>query len=341
MHFGIWVEPERVDLRTATTGTWQTSWIATHNSDYLGPERPRDTDTAWLCYGHPAAQAWATHWIGDMIEAFGVRWLKWDSNYWGVCTNPDHGHGPGDGERAQLEGVYAVMDALRQRFPDLVIENCAGGGTRMDFAIARHTHTWWMDDASEPAHRTRMHSAGAGYLFPMETLNSWVTESEYENLNGQDLPDPVVRAIFRSRMMGAIGISCRTTTWSAETRRIVREELSFYKEHLRPLVREGYLLHLLPQPDVHSPRIAPPPSWEAFQLQSPDGASSVVLGFRNLAIDDVQRVFLKGLDPPATYTIIAKDSATSTATGADLMDFGIRLACAPLCSSVLRVELAR
>jgi hypothetical protein len=146
------------------------------------------------------------------------------------------------------------MDALRQRFPDLVIENCAGGGTRMDFAIARHTHTWWMDDASEPAHRTRMHSSGAGYLFPMETLNSWVTESEYENLNGQDLPDPIVRAMFRSRMMGAIGISCRTTAWSDTVRGTVREELSFYKEHLRPLVKDGYLLHLLPQPDLFNPR---------------------------------------------------------------------------------------
>ncbi len=332
MHFGIWAEPERVDLRTATTARWKPEWLATAHGDYLGPEWPADTQTAWLCFGHPETQAWATHTLGDMIAAFGVRWLKWDSNFWGVCTNPNHGHGMGDGERAQLEGVYTVMDALRQRFPDLVIENCAGGGTRMDFSIARHTHTWWLDDASEPSHRTRLHSSGAGYLFPMETNNSWVTESAYENLNGQDLPDPVVRAVFRARMMGAIGISCQLTTWSTFTRDIVREELAFYKETLRPIVRTGHLLHLLPQPDLQNPHLAPPPSWEAFQLRAPDGSTSAVFGFRNVSSDAAQRVFLKGLEAEAMYRLTAEDGTTWTASGADLMELGIDLACTPLCS---------
>ena len=272
-----------------------------------------------------------------MIESFGVRWLKWDSNYWGVCTKPNHGHGAGDGERAQLEGVYAVMDALRQRFPDLVIENCAGGGTRMDFSIARHSHTWWLDDASEPSHRTRMHSSGAGYLFPMETNNSWVTESAYENLNGQDLPDPIVRAVFRARMMGAIGISCQVTTWSEFTREIVRDEISFTRKRSGRSCGHGHLLHLLPQPDLQNPRLAPPPSWEAFQMRSADGSTSVVLGFRNLSSDAGQRVFLKGLDAGATYTVTPEDGTVSSATGADLMELGLDLACAPLCSTRIMV----
>ena len=259
MHFGIWVEPERVDLRTATTGTWQTGWLATRDSAYIGPEWPRDTSTAWLCFGHPETQAWAIDWIGAMVEKYDVRWLKWDSNHWGVCTSPDHGHGVTDGEAAQLDGVYRVLDALRARFPGLVIENCAGGGTRMDFAIARHSHAWWVDDASEPGHRVRFHASGAGYLFPLETLNSWVTESDFESINGRDLPDPVVRAIFRSRMLGAIGISCRMGAWSDTTRAIVAEELARSKQQLRPLVRTGYLVHLLPQPDLVTPILAPAP----------------------------------------------------------------------------------
>ncbi|HYI26187.1 MAG TPA: alpha-galactosidase, partial [Thermomicrobiales bacterium] len=73
MHFGIWAEPERVDLRTATTAGWKPEWLATANGDYLGPEWPRDTQTAWLCFGHPETQAWAAHTLGDMIESFGVR----------------------------------------------------------------------------------------------------------------------------------------------------------------------------------------------------------------------------------------------------------------------------
>jgi len=337
MHFGIWVEPERVDLRTATTGTWQTAWLATRDSELIGPEWPRDTSTAWLCFGHPEAQAWAIDWIGAMIAAYGVRWLKWDSNHWGVCTNPDHGHGATDGEAAQLEGVYRVMDALRERFPDLVIENCAGGGTRMDFAIARHSHAWWVDDASEPGHRVRFHASGAGYLYPLETLNSWVTESDYESVNGRDLPDPVLRAVFRSRMIGALGISCQLVTWSEATRLIVAEELARYKAVLRPLVRSGHLAHLLPQPDLVTPVLAPPPSWEAFQIG--DGEVWVVLGFRNLAVDDAQRVFLKGLQPGVTYELADETGASlGTAAGSDLMETGWSLACAPLCSTWMTIS---
>jgi hypothetical protein len=139
-------------------------------------------------------------------------------------------------------------------------------------------------------------------------------------------------------MMGALGISCQLVSWSDTTRAIVAEELARYKAHLRPLVQAGYLRHLLPQPDLVTPILAPPPSWEAFQVQAADGATSVVLGFRNLAIDETQRVFLKSLHPGVTYAL-ADESGTAlgSATGGDLMEAGWELACAPLCSTWLTV----
>jgi alpha-galactosidase len=338
MEFGIWVEPERVDLRTATTGTWNPAWIATSNGEFLGPEWPADTQTAWLCYGHTDVQDWAIEWIGEMVERFGVRWLKWDSNYWGICTSPDHGHAVGDAEAAQLAGVYRVMDALRERFPDLVIENCAGGGTRMDFAIARHSHTWWVSDASDPSQRVRAHASGGGYLFPLETLNAWVTESISENMRQQELPEPVIRALVRSRMIGAMGVSCQLAQWSAATRAIVASEIATYKEIVRPLVREGYLAHLLPQPDLAAPRLAPAPAWEAFQVHDAGGTGAAVLGFRNLAVADRQRVVIRQLQPGRSYTVKDLDGGATNATGAELMSTGVELACAPLTSVLLAIS---
>ncbi len=333
MHFGLWVEPERVDLRTATTGSWNPDWIARRDADqYVRADWPSDTETAWLCFGHPAAQAWAERWIGDLVQELGIRWLKWDSNYWGVCTSPDHGHGTGDAEAAQLRGVYRVMEALRRRFPELVIENCAGGATRMDFALARQTPVAWLNDASEPAHRSRFHNAGASYLFPPGMLNAWVTESEHENVNGQDLPDPVWRAVIRSRMLGAIGFSCQLVTWSDDIRAIAREEINRYRTELRPLLHSGLMYHLLPQPEIPSDRLPTPNVWEAYQFSSADGDDHVILGFRNASPQGAMPVPVRGLQPDHWYVVTAEGEPASHHQGKALMETGVSLT-SPLLAS--------
>ena len=45
-------------------------------------------------------------------------------------------------------GLYEVLAYLRARFPKLVIENCSGGGNRMDFGIIRYAHTTWTSYSS-------------------------------------------------------------------------------------------------------------------------------------------------------------------------------------------------
>ncbi len=339
MHFGLWVEPERVDLRTVTTGTWRPEWIAReHEGRYIRCEWPTDTDTAWLCFGHPETQAWATEWIGALVEDLGIRWLKWDSNYWGVCTSPDHGHGVGDAEAAQVAGVQGVMARLRERFPDLVIENCAGGATRMDFALARQTPAAWLNDASEPAHRSRFHNAGASYLFPPEMLNAWVTESEHENVNGQDQPDDVWRSVIRSRMLGAVGFSCRLAAWSHRTKEIAREEIERYKTKLRPILKSGSFHHLLPQPEIPSAGLPTPDVWEAYQVAAPDGARHVVLGFRNLYPGGARTVTPARIEAGATYEIAADDRPPVQVSGADLIANGLALDCPLLASTWVTIR---
>lgn len=340
IHFGIWFEPERVDLRTATTGSWKPEWIATHDDSWVRCDWPADTETVWLCFGSAEVQDWATEVVGTIIAETGARWLKWDSNYWGVCTSPHHGHGADDGEYAQLQGVYTVMDRLRERFPDLIIENCAGGGTRMDLEIAAHTHVAWMSDASEPQHRSRFHAAGASYTYPPAMLNAWVTESRYESLNRQDLPDAVVRATIRSRMLGALGFSCRLTEWSDATRRVMREEVTRYKEQVRPLLRHGYVQHLLPQPPLESPRLPAPDVWEAYAFVSPDRCEAVAFAFRNASPAATLPLRFKDLVPDRCYDIQIESAPGGTYTGEELCTSGIRISCAPLASVIVTVSAA-
>ncbi len=338
MRFGIWVEPERVDLRRQDIATWQTDWLARNDAGFVRADWPADTDSAWLCFGERAAQDWAFGWISDLVGSTDAKWLKWDSNYWGICTSPDHGHDPGDGEAAQVAGVHDVMDRLIARFPDLVIENCAGGGTRMDFAMTQHSHAVWVSDATSPSHRVRFQNTGAAYLYPPATLNSWLIDSVFEHTGGYDQSPDVLRAMLRSRMLGAFGLSCRLVDWTDETRRIAAEEIAVFKGYRRQLW-DGFFAHLTPQPRIDPRLIATPSAWDAYQTLSSDGRDGQIIAFRNASVDDTLTVHPKRLDPTATYRVSHEHGEEDDRSGDRLIRDGVTIAIRPLISE--RVTLRR
>jgi alpha-galactosidase len=184
-------------------------WLVRHHDAIVSPPWPPDTVSGWLCFGHPDVQAWAIDWISRLVEAVNADWLKWDSNWWGVCTCTNHGHSATDGEFHQVQGVHAVLAELRRRFPNLIIENCAGGGTRTDFAMLANTHITWLHDASTPSRRVRFHLAGANYLFPPELCNTWVVDADDESLTDPATPRPTSTPSRAAACYGAFGVSAR------------------------------------------------------------------------------------------------------------------------------------
>lgn len=316
MHFGIWVEPERVDLRQPAT--WDHRWLARHHDAIISPPWPPDTVSGWLCFGHPAVQAWAIDWISRLVSAVQADWLKWDSNWWGVCTCADHGHNVTDGEWHQVMGVHTVIAELRQRFPHLIIENCAGGGVRSDFAMLANTHITWLHDASTPSRRVRFHLAGATYLFPPELCNTWVVDAADEPLTDPTTPRADLAAIARSRMFGAYGVSARLPDWTDAAFEVVQTTIAQYKA-LRPLLKRGRFYHLLPQPELHCPDLTLHGQWEAYAVIDDDAGEGAIWIFRPADGDAARRLHLCGLQPAQIYTL------TDVDTQQTLQEPGVRL----------------
>ena len=119
-----------------------------------------------LCLGVEAAADWALENIAWAIREYGVDWMKIDSNEWAVCDDPTHDHGAQDGEWAQVQGLYRVLRGLRREFPDLIIENCAGGSQRGDFGMARYCDYLACHDTTGPAPSAGKYSHGAGGIYP-------------------------------------------------------------------------------------------------------------------------------------------------------------------------------
>jgi len=320
MKFGIWVEPERVDLRQPAA--WRLDWLVRHRDAIVSPPWPPDTVSGWLCFGHLEVQAWAIDWISRLVEDVGADWLKWDSNWWGVCTCDHHGHSATDGEWHQVQGVHNVIAELRRRFPHLIIENCAGGGVRTDFAMLANTHITWLHDASTPSRRVRFHLAGANYLFPPELCNTWIVDAAEEPLTDPATLRADLDAIARSRMFGAFGVSARLPEWTDAAFAAVREAIVQYKE-LRPLLKRGRFYHLLPQAELFCTDLALHGQWEAYAVVDKDASGGAVWIFRAANGEPARRLHLRGLDAERSYALTDTDTGQLVqTTGLRLMDEG-------------------
>ncbi len=318
--FGLWVEPERVDLNAVELGSEiQRAWLAP-GTDVDAPPPPNTARTANICLGNRGAREWAKSWLTRIIRKYNVDWLKWDDNVWMPCDPPGQ---VGDGNYTHFMGLYEVIDYLRQEFPNLIIENCASGGHRMDYGLLRRTDIAWLSDETDPSYRVRYHVTGASYPFPSEYLNSWLVESYFEHISDAEKDPLVLRAWLRSRMMGAFGISTKLIGWSPALRSQVATEIKRYKS-FRAVIANGKHYQLLPQNDLEED-LAPPDEPDAAEFFDPFTNTGVVFLFRGKVAWADRRVLMKGLDPTTRYEITSADGSIAVRqTGRQLMTQSIR-----------------
>jgi alpha-galactosidase len=94
MKFGVWVEPERVDLRTVgEPGMARETWLQQENGRYEPGVPNEEARTAMLDLGNPEARAWLLEKLSVLIIESGVDHLKWDNNAWITNTRPLAGAG--------------------------------------------------------------------------------------------------------------------------------------------------------------------------------------------------------------------------------------------------------
>ena len=308
MKFGVWVEPERVNLSTVDDDGVDESWLVTNDGDY-GSDH-----AALLCLAGASARQWLVDRVSALVDAVQPDYLKWDNNMWVNCDRGGHGHASTDGNFAQVTGLYQVLDTLRAQYPNLTIENVSGGGNRLDFGMLRYTDVAWMDDRTTPSVHVRHNLEGLAAAFPPAYLLSFVTDHVAEPLH--DAPD--LALYVRSRMAGALGLCFRTADLSAEDGGDLGKEIEIYKNVRATLsVASGALL---------TPQAAATdgPDWDVLQAASPDGDAIVVYAYQGDDATDTFNVRLADLQPDATYSVSSVDlGLIGTATGADLMTAGV------------------
>ena len=321
LKFGLWFEFERVDIRTANRGRnpWSPAWLV-HQRGY--PYRSWCQHVFLMCLGVSAAADWAQENVSWAIREYGVDWIKIDSNEWAVCDDPAHDHGERDGEWAQIEGLYDVLKGLRQEFPHLIIENCAGGSQRADLGIARYCDYIHCHDTNWPSAISRKYSHGLGCIYPpyygLNELKNYPSRIEQPAEGVLSDPDHLEwRAL--SRMMGMF-----ETGWGFSDQNLgnLKRIFEAYKA-FRPSLCGGR--YVLDGPEVLVEREnREADHWEAYEYASPDGGLISVFFFRCLSRTPDHRVRLKGLLPESVYGATSLGGQfAERRSGADWMARGV------------------
>jgi alpha-galactosidase len=314
MLFGLWVEPERVNLSQVGSSRVDPSWLATHQGDY-GSDH-----AAQICFASAAARRYILDRLTTLIDAVRPDYLKWDNNMWTECDRAGHGHDASDGNFQHVKGLYAVFDALRSRYPEMLIENVSGGGNRLDLGMLRYSDVAWMDDRSAPSVHVRHNIEGLSTVFPPAYLFAFVTDHVGESVrNASD-----ISLYFRSRMTGVLGLCFRSDDLSPSDAEAIKREIAIYKS-LRGTLTEASAMLLTDQaaPDAG-------PAWDVLEEITHDAGRVVITAVQ--ADPAIRRLTVrpKNLQPDAQYEVRSVDRGLlGTATGASLMSDGIEILQSP------------
>lgn len=308
MDFGIWVEPEMVNPNSDLYRA-HPDWVL-----YF----PHRTRHEWrnqlvLNLAREDVYQYLLSALSKLLSNNNIKYIKWDHNR--ALTDPGWPSAPADKRREvrirYVNNLYRLIDTLRDRFPEVLIENCSSGGGRVDLGMLSRMDQAWVSDNTDPIDRLFIQY---GYLsaFPANTMVSWVTHKDHHQLH------PSLDFKFDVSMSGVLGIGYDITKWTEEELQLAKDKVALYKK-IRPLVQQGTLYRLISPFETNK---------VALEYVSDDRSSAVVFCY-NMAeymggsIPEIQSetIRLQGLDPKASYKITSLGNKVYK--GDFLMNIGI------------------
>ena len=296
----VWFEPERV-MPSNSLYTAHPEWlIANHISKRL---------SKLLYLGNPDALAWLTDLMDGLITTEGIDVYRHDFNVLEpseIWRSNDADHRQGITENHHLAGYLAHYDEIQRRHPGVIIDSCAGGGSRIDLESMRRSLPFWRSDYCFDVVSNQCQTYGLSLWLPFfGTATGPRQFSRYELRS--NLACPLVTASWDLRD--------RTLPYD-DLRQAIREWRSYAENY------SGDFYPLTPcslGADV----------WLAWQFDRPEAGRGVVQAFRREgSVSETARVKLRGLDPVARYRLTDLDhpAIAREVPGRELMETGLELA---------------
>jgi alpha-galactosidase len=293
MEFGLWFEPEMVNLDSDVARAHPEWILGTHAGPGISSRHQHVLDlTNEDAWDHVFGQ------ISALVDRYGIAYIKWDHNR--ALTGAGRGRDRRPGVHLQALAAYRLMDALRARHPGLEIESCCGGGGRLDLGVLERTDRVWVSDCIDPHEGHRL-VRWTGLTLPPELMGTHVGSGANHTTGRQH----TLRFRAGTAVWGHLGIEWDLTTIPDEEREELRAWIALHKR-FRGLLHSGRVVRAdTLHDDLQLDGVVAPDGREAlFRLSALDltlGQPAGRLRFPGLAPETAYRV------TPVPLTVSPKD----------------------------------
>ena len=229
MMFGIWVEPEMVNVNSRLYEEHPDWCLANPKRDHSEGRNQRMLD---LC--RKEVRDYIVEAMSNVFSSGNVQYVKWDMNrvlsdvYSQSETVPS-----GEVAHRYVLGLYEIMGELTKRFPHILFEGCASGGNRFDLGILCYFPQIWASDNTDALCRAEIQE-GYSYGYPPETMGAHVSASP----NHQTLRRTPMKTRFAVAAFGSLGYECNLSDFTKEQMDEVKDEIALYKKY-RGVLQHG------------------------------------------------------------------------------------------------------
>lgn len=236
LKFGLWIEPEMVNPQSELYEK-HPDWIVKgvnhdtptmRNQQVLDLTNPKVQDFVFGVFD-------STMQLSDKID-----YIKWDANR--HIENVGSSYLDSDSQTMfwvkYFQGFYSVMERIRAKYPDVMIQACASGGGRVDYGMLRYFDEVWTSDNTESLTRTRI-QYGQSLFYPSNIMGAHVSVVP-NHQTGNITP---IKFRFDVAGAGRLGLELQTKNMTEDEKAFAKRAIESYKTY-RDIIAAGDLYRI-------------------------------------------------------------------------------------------------
>jgi len=309
MRFGLWMEIEAVGANS-TLRKEHPDWLYTRNGQPVADGRALD-------FTNPAVAAWAEAELARAIEQYQLDMYRIDHNHnISPSGNRQFAGFTEDLTWRYYDALYAIFDRLRERYPHIVFQNCAGGGGRLDWGTMHRFHNAELSDWMRFPRGLKILNGISLSLPPEVLLRTFGTEMPEIDLDA-DI-DTQLRVVCLSRPIFR-GIAPSVEAISPFLKERIDHHLALFRKIIRPVMVDARVFHHTPF--LSHSELTP---WCVLEYASPRGDTAVAGVFHTSGEGSEYLLRPRGLDVGRDYMVTLDNRGqTYRASGSTLMRDGL------------------
>lgn len=290
--FGLWIEPEMSNTKSELFEK-HPEWILQCKNRPLSTGRGGTQIVLDLT--NPEVQDFVFSVIDNLMTHYPeIAYMKWDANScmldYGSLYLPKE-------KQSHLyieyhRGLNNVLERIRAKYPQLILQACAGGGGRINYGILPYFDEFWTSDDTDALQRVYL-QWGVSCFYPAIAMAAHVS-ADKNHQTGRYLP---LKFRFDVAMSGRLGMEMQPEDMTEADKEFTQRAIQAYKG-IRPIVQFGDLYRLISP--YENKGVA------SLMYVAPEKDRAVFYAYKmnhfiNMTIPNVK---MNGLDPQKKYQLI-------------------------------------